>query len=202
MGSMLIINGSPRAPRSNSKKYAEILKSFWEGTADEYNVTEKKHEEVASNAGRYDHLLLVFPLYADGLSVTLMNFLKVLETSPITSKPVVHVLINCGFLEPEQNQTAVEIIRLFCEKNGFPNGMTLCVGSGEAILTTPFAFLVKRKIKKMVQRIQNGKAEILKVSMPLSKKMFISASEKYWTGYGEKNGITEKQMRTMKIEDE
>ncbi len=202
MEKLLIVNGSPRAPKSNSKQYAAIFRAAWNAPADEYNVTAKQHEKICSQIGRYSDVLLVFPLYADGLPATLMNFLKEWQRQSPAQKPAVHVLINCGFLEPEQNFTAVEMIRLFCRKNGCRFGAALCIGSGEAILTTPFAFLVKRKIKAMVRKIRAGNTEVEKVSMPLSKKMFLSASTKYWLRLGEKNQLSREQMATMKIEGE
>ena len=99
---------------------------------------------------RFSDVLFVFPLYVDGIPVTLLNFLKALENSPPQHKPVVSVLINCGFLEPEQNSIAVKMIQLYCRNYGYPIGSVLKIGGGEAILTTPFRFLVKGKIKKQL----------------------------------------------------
>lgn len=200
MGNLLIINGSPRAPRSNSKKYADIFHAQWDGPVDEYLVTEQKHEKICAGIDRYEHLLFVFPLYADGLPVPLMRFLKVLEQYHGTKKPAVHVLINCGFLEPEQNVVAVDMMRLFCQKNGYRFGMALCVGSGEAILTTPFAGRVARKIRKLAKAVKAGESGVLKVTMPLPKRIFIRASTGYWLGLGKKNGLDRTQMETMQVE--
>lgn len=107
MGKLLIVNGSPRAPRSNSKKYAEHFKKYWGNDTEEYNVIVKQHTRICEKIGQYSDLLLVFPLYADGLPVTLMHFLKGVERHSIENKPTIHVLINCGFIEPEQNEMAV-----------------------------------------------------------------------------------------------
>ena len=200
MGNLLIINGSPRAPRSNSKHYAAIFRFHWDGPAEEYLVTEQKHEAICTGVGRYEHLLFVFPLYADGLPVPLMRFLKALEQYNGTKKPVVHVLVNCGFLEPEQNAVAVDMIRLFCKKNGFRFGMALCIGSGEAILTTPFSGRAARKIRTFAQAVKAGESGVLKVTMPLPKRIFIRASTGYWLGLGKKNGLDRAQMETMQIE--
>ena len=38
--------------------------------------------------------------------------------------------------------------------------------------------------------------------MPLTPKVFIKASTKYWIEYGNRNGITKEQMDTMSIEDD
>ena len=47
----------------------------------------------------FSDMLLVFPLYADGIPATLLNFLKSLENNLPDKKPVISVIINCGFLE-------------------------------------------------------------------------------------------------------
>ena len=47
-------------------------------------------------------------------------FLKSLEEYKIDIKPTIHVLINCGFIESEQNFIAVEIIKFFARQNGYP----------------------------------------------------------------------------------
>ncbi len=200
MAGLMIVNGSPRAPRSNSKRYAALVKENWPVSLDVYNVTSKKHEEACHRLEACTDLLLVFPLYADSLPVPLLHFLHVLETHAFARKPTVHVLINCGFLEPEQNQVALDTVRLFCKRNAFPFGSTLCIGAGEAILDTPFVFLVKRQVKKLTQAIRLAKPVQLQVTMPLPKKTFIRASTKYWTAYGARHQISPEQMATMEIE--
>ena len=200
MEKMMIVNGSPRAPKSNSKAYIELFKLFWPSETGEYNVTSKKHHEACQKIEGCQHLLLVFPLYADGIPVTLMRFLQELHSHSFQQKPAIHVGINCGFIEPGQTSVAVDMIRLFCKQNHFPYGMTLCIGSGEAILNTPFVFLVKRKMKRMAHAIQEKRSEVLKVTMPLPKKVFVKASTSYWIGYAKKYNVTPDQMAVMEIE--
>ena len=78
----MIINGSPRAPRSNSRRYAEIFARHCGATTVSRHITRTNHLELCAEAGTVDDLLLVFPLYADALPVTLLDFLKTLETYP------------------------------------------------------------------------------------------------------------------------
>lgn len=105
----MILNGSPRAPKSNSKRYAGIFTGYWKGQADYFNITRKNHAELCGRIGEYPDVLLVFPLYADALPVGLLDFLKYLEANPPAAKPRISVLINCGFLEYQQNYLAVRI---------------------------------------------------------------------------------------------
>ncbi|MDU5040759.1 MAG: hypothetical protein E6239_14210 [Clostridium perfringens] len=200
MGKVIIINGSPRAPRSNSKEYGEIFSSYYKGQADTFNITKNNHKEICSKIEDYTDILLVFPLYADGLPVTMLNFLKVLEENPPKNKPKVSVIVNCGFIEPEQNNVCIDMVKLFCKQNTYEFNSVLLIGGGEAILGTPFKIFVKWKIKKLAKSIYNNTVENLSVTMPISKNMYLKASTNYWINYGKRNGITKSQMETMKIE--
>lgn len=200
MGRVIIINGSPRAPKSNSKAYSEIFRRYYEGNIDIFNITKNNHKDICLKLEEYTDILFVFPLYADGLPVTLLNFLKYLETNPPKNKPIINVIINCGFIEPEQNTVCIDMIKLFCKENEYIFGSVLSIGSGEAILNTPFKVMIRWKMKKLAKAIQNHKNEKLSVTMPLTKKMFIRASTSYWINYGKRNGITKEEMASMKIE--
>lgn len=151
MVKLLIVNGSPRAPRSNSRRYAELFQARWKGEARYAALTAKNHAELAAAAAECTDLLLVFPLYADGLPAPLLRFLEFLEGAGPEHRPRISVLINCGFLEPHQNDVAVDMVRLFCLENGYPFGACLKIGGGEAILGPPFAFLVRRSIRALRQ---------------------------------------------------
>ena len=161
MGKLLIVNGSPRAPRSNSRRYIEQFLPCWGETADQYTALRGgplSPEDCTD-------LLLVFPLYADGIPAVLMRTLKELAVWRGTARPRIHVLVNCGFLEPEQTRPAVEMVRFFCKRYGFPWGMALQIGSGEAILNTPFSFLVRRGLRRLAAGMRAGRSEVLSVRM-------------------------------------
>lgn len=201
MGKIIILNGSPRAPKSNSKIYSEIFINNSACISEYFNISKNNHRELCGKIEGFSDMLFVFPLYADGIPVTLLNFFKTLEDNPPENKPVVSVIINCGFIEPEQNDVAVKMVEIFCRKNGYKFGSVLKIGGGEAILNTPFKFMVRSKIKKLAKSISKKKYLELRVTMPISKKMFMGAAEKYWVNYGKKNGVSKEEMMTMKIED-
>lgn len=200
MAGIIILNGSPRAPKSNSKRYSEIFARNFKFNSDYYNITKSNHLELCQKLNDFSDLLFVFPLYADGIPVTLLNFLKTLEQNPPSKKPVISILVNCGFLEYQQNDIAVKMIKLFCTQNHYRFGSVLKIGGGEAILDSPFKFLILRKIKQLAASIGKSRYRILHTTMPISPQMFIKASTTYWVKYGSKNGITKAEMETMKIE--
>ena len=200
MEKLIILNGSPRAPRSNSKQYAALFAEHYPVKTEYCEIRRNNHLQLCEAVDTATKLLFVFPLYADSLPVTLLNFLKTLEQHPPRQKPIVSVLVNCGFLEPRQNDVAVEMMRLFCSENGYPFGSVLKVGSGEAILTTPFAGLVRRKMKRFARAVAENGGQTFSVTMPLPKLLFLRASTTYWTEYGKKNGVTKEEMQRMQIE--
>ena len=147
-----------------------------------------------------DDAVLVFPLYADSLPVPLLRLFKELEACPPCRRPAVSVVVNCGFLEPFQNDIAVEMVRLFCRRNGYPFAAALEIASGEAILDTPFRFLAGRALRRLARAIRRGEHRVFRVTMPLPKRVFLRASTAYWTAYGRRFGVSPRQMASMEIE--
>lgn len=200
MDKVLILNASPRAPRSNSKEYAKLFSKFYHGKTEYLDIKRTNHAALIEKLSDFSDLLFVFPLYADSIPVTLLNFLKDLEQVTPARKPTISVLINCGFIEPQQNDIAVEMMRLFCRKNGYPFGSVLKIGSGEAILSTPFQVFLNAKVKKLARSIFLHRYQVFQVTMPIPKRMFLKASSIYWEEYGKQNGCSKEEMQTMLIE--
>ena len=200
MVNIMLINGSPRAPQSNSRQYAQQFARRCPVDSAYYTIRRDNHGLLCHAMEEFSDVLLVFPLYADGIPSTLLQFLQSLEASQAQHRPRISVLINCGFIEPEQNDVAVDMVRLFCRQNGYPFGSVLKIGGGEAILTTPFRFLVYAKLKKLAASITSQRYGTWQVTMPLSKRMFLRASTRYWERRGAAHGVSKEQMATMEIE--
>lgn len=201
MEKIMILNGSPRAPRSNSKRYAAYVAKYSPWPTEYFEIRKNNHAQLRERMAESSDLVLVFPLYADSLPVGVLNLLKSLEVTPPERRPVISVVVNCGFLEPDQNEIAVRILRFFCRKNGYEFGSVLMAGSGEAILDTPFRVLVARKIRRLMRSIVRRRYEQLRVTMPIGKRLFLMASTLYWTRYGKRFGVTRQQMQTPRIEE-
>lgn len=200
MERIMIINGSPRAPKSNSKTLANLFSTYSTVPTDYFSITKSNHADLLQRMPTYSDLLFVFPLYADGIPSGMLDFLKHMEQHPPQQKPVLSILINCGFLEYQQNETAVRMMKLFCKQNNYKVGSVLMIGSGEAILKTPFKYLVKRKIKQLARSINQQSYQTLHTAMPISKHLFKMAATIYWTRYGKKFGTSPQAMRSMHIE--
>lgn len=201
MAEIVILNASPRAPRSNSKRYAAFFEKYLKDGFLYKEITKNNHDKIIAELQGCEDVVFIFPLYADSLPVGLVNFLKMLENCNLKYKPTLSIIVNCGFIEYSQNDVAVRQIALFCKQNDYPFGSVLKIGSGEAVLDTPFSLLVRRKIRKFALSVKKKRYSAFRITMPLSKKSFIKASTKFWIKKGEAYGTTENQMRTMKIED-
>lgn len=201
MEKILLLNGSPRAPRSHSKRFAELFARYSPRPAEYAEIRKNNHAELIARMGECRDVVLVFPLYADALPVPLLEFLRSLETMPPQRRPVVSVLVNCGFWEYRQNEVAVRMVRCFCRQNGFPFGSVLMLGSGEAILDSPFRGVARRRIRRFARSVAECRDEVLHATMPIGRRLFVLASTQYWIRYGRRFGVTEEQMRTLRIEE-
>ncbi len=203
MGKVIILNGSPRAPKSNSKMYSEIFVKKFKDNCDYFNINNRNHEQLIKTIkdNNYSDLVFAFPLYADAVPVGLLKFLKELEKANIENRPTISIMINCGFYEPKQNDIAIRIMKVFAKKTGYKYGSTLKIASGEGTPSTFFKYFLFRKIKKFAISIRNKKYQDFVYTMPISRKLFLKASTIYWTRYGKRNGISKKEMSTMLIED-
>lgn len=202
MGKILILNGSPRAPKSNSREYARLFAQVCRAETDYYNITRTNHLSSAPSCGIVPMCCWSFPLCRRHSHPTAAVF------EDAGGQPARRTDLWCpssstaAFWSLEQNDVAVEMIRLFCSQNGYPCGSVLKIGSGEAILATPFRHLVQGKLRKLAKSLEARKNQTYRVTMPLPKWMFLKASTVYWSNYGKRNGVSREQMATMKIEDQ
>lgn len=201
MDQIVLINGSHRAPLSNSRRYTKYLLKYLKIDTKELLLNKNNYDEVSKELFSAHTAVLIFPLYYDCIPSIVLGFMNRLERlgEKYQSRPTVYIIINCGFLENEQNQTAISIMEFFLKKNGFKYGGVLSIGSGEAILDSPFRGMVTSKLKKMAKAIERGESISLKTQMPISKSFFVKAGNKYWSIKGSAHGKTKSEMKTMEI---
>jgi hypothetical protein len=130
-GRLLVLIGSPRGlERSSSSQLAKLFAARFcppEWTQDWVQI----HEAVATEDGlsallaRFesaDVVLLASPLYVDSLPAPVIRALEVLAAheseEPSGGSARMASILNCGFVEATQNETAQGICRAFCERVG------------------------------------------------------------------------------------
>jgi len=144
MSGILFINGSPRRSRSCS---ALVLKDL-AGVMKEEGVLEEEPEvitpsrklpadpqDVLEKLEEADIWVMALPLYVDTLPGHLTWWLRQYELyrqRTGTRKEIrVYAVVNCGFPEPEQNADALEMLEIYCGKNGLSWRLGIGLGMGE-----------------------------------------------------------------------
>jgi hypothetical protein len=94
-------------------------------------------EELLRATDRCSLLVLAFPLYVDSLPALVIKTLEQIarrrEGEGDRPPQRLMVIINCGFPEPSQNDTALRICRRFATEAGFDWAGALALGAGETI---------------------------------------------------------------------
>jgi NAD(P)H-dependent FMN reductase len=143
---VLLLIGSPRGlQESNSARFGRpvldgLAKRGW--ASDAIHL----HEAVRSEPGRQGLLeavdrasVVVFasPLYVDSLPAPAIHALELIAAHRAESSelrmPRFVSLINCGFVEPSQNDTCQAILRLFAQRARLEHVGGLSIGAGGAI---------------------------------------------------------------------
>ena len=147
----LLLVGSPRGLASTSESLGTYLLRRLEENGFE---TEKTYATVCVSSDRNreillklvdssDLLILAFPLYVDSLPSRLVATLELIadhkrtENAPKTQRLV--AIVNSGFPEARQNNTALGICRRFAEEAGIDWAGGLALGGGQTIAGRPLS---------------------------------------------------------------
>ena len=178
------INGSPKINNSASNNF---LKDIY-NKKDKINYIYKdKDEDIINNLKDSETIIISFPLYADSPTSGVLNFFEYIEDNNINLVDKnLYVIINCGFLESKQNNTAVEIVNCFFEKNDINFKGYFLIGGGPIVgnrtniiyklLTIPYYFK-KNKFKNKINKNENI---YLKTSLMIPKWLYVLCANKSW----------------------
>lgn len=129
---VLFINCSPKFKNSNS---ARFINSINKKIKDNFNICDiysDNNTDVINLIKKSEKIIIAFPLYVDAPPSKLIFLLENLKNEKLDNKEI-YCIVNCGFLEPEQNNVACEIIKCFCiQKNIYYKG-AFKIGCGEIV---------------------------------------------------------------------
>ena len=139
---VLILIGSPKGRNSASgmlaSKLAKGLREQGAAVSDELVHARLRSEDdthlLLDAVGASDLAVLAFPLYIDSLPAPLTRLLERVAERRVglspTGTPRLAVIVQCGFPEAHQCDTAVGICRLFAERTGMRWAGALAMGMG------------------------------------------------------------------------
>ena len=131
-----IINGSPKAIKSNSEILGNYLSSLLKENEikEYYSISFRLNDENKNEIYNSDVLIFLFPLHVDGIPSNLLKLLVELEKEKvIKSGTKIYCIANNGFYEGKQNRLAILQMKNWCEKVNARWGQGIGVGAGELL---------------------------------------------------------------------
>ena len=143
MSSLLLLNGSPRGPRSNSMKMLSRVADGWQrGGGGAPEVLHVAHDADFARAveafGRADVALLGMPLYTDSMPALVKTFIEAL--APYVGRPGnprLGFLVQSGFSEALHSRPVERYFQKLARRLGCEYAGTIVRGGGEALQSMP-----------------------------------------------------------------
>ncbi len=210
-----LLNGSPKYKNSSSEllladlkrcllKSAEAAETA--GREPEILETALHHEtvpaEIMDKLLSADAWVISCPLYVDGLPGHLLSCLLQLEDAlrkkehPEARQIFIYGIVNCGFYEGIQAETALEILENFCGKTGliWGGGIGVGGGGGLAMMNSPKPEKgpkapIERELRAMAGRILHQQTlENRYVSVAFPRFLYKMAAQMGWRQQIRANG--------------
>ena len=131
-----IINGSPKAIKSNSEILGNYLSSLLKENEIKkyYSISFRLNDENKNEIYNSDVLIFLFPLYVDGIPSNLLKLFVEFEKEKVVNPATrVYCIVNNGFYEGKQNRLAILQMKNWCEKVNARWGQGIGVGAGELL---------------------------------------------------------------------
>lgn len=143
MSPLLLLNGSPRGPRSNSIRMLSQVAAGWEagggaGPTVLHLSKRDDFDEAVAAFGDADTVLLGMPLYTDSMPGLVAEFIEALE--PLVGRegnPRVAFLVQSGFSESLHSRGLERYLAKLATRLGCPYAGTIVRGGGEALQQMP-----------------------------------------------------------------
>jgi len=193
-----LINGSPKHKDSASERIIESLELRL-GDDNEYsrcNSSSVETQGFLDSARASDVIVIVFPLYIDGIPSHLLRLLCSAEPFIAGAAPgaKLYVIAHNGFYEAGQNQTALDIMRNFCVRAGLDWGQGAGLGASPMIHTVQAGKGPNKDMGRTLDKFagniilkQSSDYMFSKPNMP--RFLYISGGNLGWKSQAKKNGI-------------
>ena len=188
-----LINGSSKIGSSNSEYFLNYISDYLDKYII-YNIKKDNFEDIIKSINTSDTIVLAFPLYVDSPNTYTLKLLDYMYDNNIGNKDL-YVIINCGFREGEQNITALNIIKNFCNKLNINYKGSILIGAGEIVGKPEYKFITRKarkKLKEFSLNIKNKKRsnDIITSMDLLGNKTYCFLANKSWTKKAKKNKLT------------
>lgn len=110
-----------------------------------------------------------------------------------------YFIINCGFREGKQNITALNIVKLLCEKVGAKYYGSILIGSGEIVGKNKYRFISRKALNDLNKftkkiKLKEKSKEIITTMDILNNSLYCFLANLSWTKRGKKNKLTKEEI--------
>lgn len=210
MINLCIINGSPRKENSGSSYLISELFKLLDNNVNqkEYYISNlMKDKTLLEEIISYDKIIFASPLYADCFPSAMLDFMATFEDfikKKDSIKMDMYCLVNCGFLEGIQNKTAINIMKIYCNRLNFNWRFGIGIGGGEFMTGSkniPLNSRIKRPVynafialKEDIENNSNDPFNNILTNAKMPKFIFKFAANILWKSMGKKNNLKAKDL--------
>jgi hypothetical protein len=215
MGSLLLLNGSPKGERSNSMFMMAQVAKGWEAAGGDaptvlHLAKKADFERAVTEFPRAGTVLLGMPLYTDSMPGVVARFIEELE--PLVgghNNPRMAFLVQGGFIEATHSRGLERYLTKLAARLGSPGAGTIVRGGGESLQEMPESALGKvfgglqalggrlahggrfdpetLKVVAGTERFSKGMAAVVSLAFKVPLVQF------YWIRQLKKNGAWERR---------
>lgn len=195
-----LINGSPKPLNSNSSYFLKLISSY----INDYKIFElkkNKYDEIIESINKSDVLVFAFPLYVDSPTSITLSFLDYIIDKKIKLKDkFIYIIINCGFREGEQNITALNIMKRWCNKVESIYGGSILIGAGEIVGKEKYKFVSREALKNIkkfsnIIRLKEKGLDIVTTMDLLNNRIYCYMANLSWKRNGKLNKLSDSDLR-------
>lgn len=202
---ILFLNGSPKGKNSTSEKLINGLRQRL-GDSNEYSASIALGEDKAGlleKITNFDTLIIVFPLYVDGLPSHLLRLLYEVKDEIRLAAPelMVYGVVNNGFYEGKQNCLALSMLSHFCTCANVKWRQGLGIGAGGMISSISTSIgsgplksigLALDTFSKNIKEKAISKDFFIEPNFP--KSLYKIAAHNRWRKQAKKSGVRRKEI--------
>ncbi|MDR3686555.1 MAG: NAD(P)H-dependent oxidoreductase [Coriobacteriia bacterium] len=215
MNSLLLLNGSPRGPRSNSMRMMARVAEGWQvaGGADPLVLHLAKRadfERAVAQFASAETVLLGMPLYTDSMPGLVAEFIEALEPRVGRSdNPRMGFLVQSGFMEPLHSRGLERYLAKLTVRLGCAYAGTIVRGGGESLQMMPdealrglFTQLAElggqlksddRFDPQTLARVAGNERFSAVTAPAMALALKLPVGQFYWTGQLKKNGAWDRR---------
>jgi len=198
-----LINASPKVGASSSRTLMGMLSKTLSCNYETVELHKPSlSDEQLAVLSDCEAWVFAFPLYIDSIPSHLLSCMCQLEEQMQNKNVCVYAMVNCGFYEGHQTESALAVMENWCIRSGFTWGMGIGFGGGgglgflEAVPAGHGPLTSLGKIQTALsEAIEQGRScQNLTTSIDFPRFLYKLGAEQMWKQQCASNGLKPKDL--------